>query len=179
MNGLSWFLKARTIWAMPRGHRPQGLGRDHGHPLEAPGIGVSARLKKKICRGSNLNHSLLTHPLQVFFQQLCWKISSKVRRECPWPCSTPWGLWPLSMAQMVLAYGNQLKPFIIITLCRFCFNHFPEKSIPKPPGCVHEHALLLEVYGLWAWPRWSWSPETNLNHSLLSPSTGFVSTTFL
>ena len=49
MNGLSWFLKARTIWAMPRGHRPQGLGRDHGHPLEAPGIGVSARLKKKSC----------------------------------------------------------------------------------------------------------------------------------
>ena len=51
------------------------------------------------------------------------------------------------MAQMVLASGNQLKPFIIVTLYRFCSNNFPEKSIPKPPGYVHGHGLLLEVYG--------------------------------
>ena len=39
----------------------------------------------------------------------------------------------------------------------------------------HDRALILEVYGLWAWPRWSWPLETNSNHSLLSLSTTFVS----
>ena len=115
------------------------------------------------------------HPLQVLFQQLSWKINPKAPRVCPWPWSTPWGLWPLGMAQMVLVSGNQLKPFIIIILHRFCLSNFAEKSNPGPQGSVHDHALPLEVYGLWAWPRWSWPLETNSNHSLLSWSTTFVS----
>ena len=35
MNGLSWFPEARTIWAMPRGHRPLGVEHGHGHSLGA------------------------------------------------------------------------------------------------------------------------------------------------
>ena len=35
MNGLNCFLEARTIWDMPRGHRPQGVEHGHGHSLGA------------------------------------------------------------------------------------------------------------------------------------------------
>jgi len=97
----------------------------------------------------------------------------------PWSRPNPWGLWPLGMAQMILASGNQFKPFIIIILYRFCFSNFAEKSNLGPPGSVHYHALLLEIYGLWSWLWWSWPLNTNSNHSLLSSSTCFVSATLL
>ena len=83
------------------------------------------------------------------------------------------------MAQMVMASGKQLKPFIIIVLYKFCSYNFAEKSFPVPPGGDLDHALLLKVYGLWTWPRWPWPPETNSNHSLLLSFTSFVPTTLL
>ena len=63
-----------------------------------------------------------------------------------------------------MASGNQLKPFIIIVLYKFCSYNLAEISFTVPPGGDLDHALLLKVYGLWTWPRWSWSPETNSNH---------------
>ena len=38
MNGLSWFPEAKTIWAMLRGHRPQGEEHGQGHSLKALGL---------------------------------------------------------------------------------------------------------------------------------------------
>ena len=64
------------------------------------------------------------------------------------------------MAQMVMVSGNQLKPFIIMVLYKFGSYTLSEKSMPVPPGGDLNHALLLEVYGLWTCPRWSWPPET-------------------
>ena len=63
------------------------------------------------------------------------------------------------MAQMVLVSGTQLNPFIIMVLDMFGSYNFAEKSMPVPPGGDLNHALLLEVYGLWTCPRWSWPPE--------------------
>ena len=68
------------------------------------------------------------------------------------------------MAQMVMVSGNQLKPFIIVVLYKFCTYNFAEKSIPGPPGGDLDRALLLGVYGLWTRPRWPWPPESNSNH---------------
>ena len=53
------------------------------------------------------------------------------------------------------------------------------KSFPVPPGYDLSHALLLEIYGLWTWPRWPWPPESNSNHSLALSFTSFVPTTLL
>ena len=75
-------------------------------------------------------------PVQLLFQHFYCKIKPRAFRECPWPCSSPWGLWPLSMAQMVLASGNQLKPFIIIILHRFCLSNYAEKTNQGPQGSV-------------------------------------------
>ena len=63
------------------------------------------------------------------------------------------------MAQMVLVSGTQLNPFIIMVLYMFGSYNFAEKSMPVPLGGDLNHALLLEVYGLWTYPRWSWPPE--------------------
>ena len=119
--------------------------------------------------GSNLRKPTQTiHyccPLQLLFQKLCWKINSMGPGGCPWISPTPWGLWGLDLSQMFLTSGNQLKTFIIVVLCSFCFNNFAEKSILRTPGAVHDHALLLKVYGVWTCPRWSWPSETNSNHS--------------
>ena len=47
MNGLSWFPETRTIWAMPRGHRPQGVEHGHGHSLGALRLIFLAKLLKQ------------------------------------------------------------------------------------------------------------------------------------
>ena len=49
---------------------------------------------------------------------------------------------------MVMASGNQLKPFIVVVLYKFCCYNFAKKSLPVPPGGDLDHALLLGVYGL-------------------------------
>ena len=49
---------------------------------------------------------------------------------------------------MVMASGNQPKPFIIIVLYKFGSYNFAEKSFPVPPGSDLDHALLIGVYGL-------------------------------
>ena len=77
------------------------------------------------------------------------------------------GSGPVPDGPELLTSGNQLKPFIIVVLCSFCFNNFAENSILRTPGAIHDHALLLEVYGVLTCPRWSWPPETNSNHYLL------------
>ena len=41
---------------------------------------------------------------------------------CPWSWPTPWGLWRLDLSPMALAWGNQLKPFIIFILYKFWLN---------------------------------------------------------
>ena len=51
MNGLSWFPETMTIWAMFRGHRPQGVEHDQGHPLEALGMIFQQSCRNKTCKG--------------------------------------------------------------------------------------------------------------------------------
>ena len=167
MNGFSWFPEARTIWAMPRGHRPQGVEHGHGHSLRTLELIFQQSCWKNTCRGCVNNEWFKLLPLQIFFFNLAETPIPGASSGWPWSRPNPWGLWPLGMAQMVLAFRNQLKPFIIMILYSFCFSIFTVKSNLGPSGSVLDHALLLEVYGLWAWPRWFWPPETNSNHSLL------------
>ena len=53
MNGMSWFPETRTIWAMPRGHRPQGVGHGHGHTLGALGFIFRKVVETKPVAGDN------------------------------------------------------------------------------------------------------------------------------
>ena len=57
------------------------------------------------------------------------------------------------MAQMAMASGIQLKPFINTVLYKFCSYNVAEKSFPVSGGGDLDYALLLGVYGLWTWPR--------------------------
>ena len=64
-------------------------------------------------------------------------------------------------------------------LYKFFSSTLLKRQFQGLPVGDHDRALILEVYGLWAWPKWSWPSETNSNHSLLLSCTGFVSATLL
>ena len=149
------FLEVYGLWAWPRWSWPPETNSNHSLLSSSMGY-VSATLLKNQTQGPQgvsmtMLYSLRSkasghgsdghglriptqtihyyHPLQVLFQQLCWKINPGAPRECLWPCSTPWSLWPLGKAQVVLASRNQLKPFTFIIVYNFCLTSLPRKLI--------------------------------------------------
>ena len=95
---------------------------------------------------------------------------------------TPSGLWNWFFSKVV--ERTPVEDVLIMNgLSCFLYKFFSSTLLKRQfqglPVGDHDRALILEVYGLWAWPKWSWPSETNSNHSLLLSFTSFVPTTLL
>ena len=83
---------------------------------------------------------------------------------------TPSGLWNGFFSKVV--ERTPVEDVLIMNgLSCFLYKFFSSTLLKRQfqglPVGDHDRALILEVYGLWAWPKWSWPSETNSNHSLL------------
>ena len=83
---------------------------------------------------------------------------------------TPWGLRNWFFSKVV--ERTPVEDVLIMNgLSCFLYKFFSSTLLKRQfqglPVGDHDRALILEVYGLWAWPKWSWPSETNSNHSLL------------
>ena len=77
---------------------------------------------------------------------------------------TPSGLWNGFFSKVV--ERTPVEDVLIMNgLSCFLYKFFSSTLLKRQfqglPVGDHYLALILEVYGLWAWPKWSWPSETN------------------